>query len=102
MTNPPRVDNGRRVLRYAGDPRASWEAEAEGVVPFEGSVIALAICDDPEDPESCDDPESGGIMAYYLYETGWVADVWYETLEDALEATADDDTVATLTWAAPY
>ena len=81
----------QRVLRYAGDTTADWYSDfdlAKSPVDH-GGVVALAICDDAE---------SGGIMAYYLYESGWIADGWYESLDDAVEGEEDDPEVKTLTW----
>ena len=89
MTSPPRELYGQRLLRYAGEPSADWDAEPVGE-GFAGAIIAAALCDDTG--------SSGGCFVYYLYENCAVADEWYESFEDALESGLTADSERHLTW----
>ena len=89
MTSPPRDVHGTKVLRYAGDPSADWDADPVGE-GFGGAIIAAALCDDTD--------ASGGCFVYYLYENGAVADGWYESFGDAFEWGLSDRAERHLTW----
>ena len=82
MTSPLRDLYSARVVRFAGDP--TWPEAPDDAVPdtsFEGSVVALAIA------RSAD---RQGYFTFWLYEDGSVADSYDVSLDDAIEAAADE------------
>jgi hypothetical protein len=81
MALPPREIGGARVLRFAGD--AGWPEvdESPADLGFVEPVTALAIVQYEGEP---------AYFVFWLHSNGTVADSWHETLDDAIEATAED------------